>query len=690
MIITRLTIKRLRAIREEKVIDFSPGLNIIKGSDNEAGKSTLRLAIVKALFQDPTAARKEIHALTSWGVDEPWEVSLEFDSGGDHYRLTKSLKERSGELEATGSREFVARNKHTIAEKITETTGCPSEVFFESTACIGQEELIRLVPGGATDEEKQSALGTISKRLQAKLSGGEEIDILALISRLHDKTHSRSAQGPYQRLQEVTERIVELRGRLLDLEEKNSDILEKRRTLCRVRDTLAGINRDLAARQESLGKDRRIAELEKDLARDRAQHQLFREASALKERLDSLDSELAPFALFTEDRTAQLEDSVARSGALTARAAELERNAADIHAQRPAFWLLPAGAALGVGGLAGALANPYALVGAFVGYLAAGYWFVSYRVWKKQADAARQKLPPVVAQLEHTGGQVRDLLAELGCRDFAEFRARVAHHRTKMVARRDAASRLDALVRGQEWPGFAADNAGLDSRMSAGSRELEALAPFRLEPAARRRLEDEIAGLLARKAELDQEPGALEKFLEYATADKDDFIDLEEELSRLEQERELWERRRRVFDLTREMIEEAHRRTFSRAADLLETEVGRYIAAITDARYSQVKIDESDLSFRTFSPEKNDWVDVRQLSRGTQDQFYICARLALVSLITDGKRPPILLDDPFVNFHAMRLRRMIALLQTIARDNQVLLFTCCDAYDYVGQVISLD
>jgi len=108
MIIKRVTAKRFRALKQEKTIDFSPGLNIIKGRDNEAGKSSLRIAITKALFQDPATMRKDIQALTSWGTDEPWEVTLEFDAHADSYRITKSFKDKTCELAATGAHQFVA------------------------------------------------------------------------------------------------------------------------------------------------------------------------------------------------------------------------------------------------------------------------------------------------------------------------------------------------------------------------------------------------------------------------------------------------------------------------------------------------------------------------------------------------------------------------------------------------------
>jgi len=157
VILKRITVKRLKAIRQDKTIDFSPELNIIKGSDNEAGKSSLRVAITKALFQDPTTSQKEILGLTSWGTDEPWEVALEFDSDSESYRISKSLKDGSCELTRSGAGERSITNKKTIAASIAEITGCPSETFFESTACIGQDELIRLIPLSTTKSEEKKA-----------------------------------------------------------------------------------------------------------------------------------------------------------------------------------------------------------------------------------------------------------------------------------------------------------------------------------------------------------------------------------------------------------------------------------------------------------------------------------------------------------------------------------------------------
>jgi len=52
--------------------------------------------------------------------------------------------------------------------------------------------------------------------------------------------------------------------------------------------------------------------------------------------------------------------------------------------------------------------------------------------------------------------------------------------------------------------------------------------------------------------------------------------------------------------------------------------------------------------------------------------------------------PPLLLDDPFVNFHPTRLQKMMILLKELAKENQILLFTLNDAYDDFGNVILLN
>jgi len=69
------------------------------------------------------------------------------------------------------------------------------------------------------------------------------------------------------------------------------------------------------------------------------------------------------------------------------------------------------------------------------------------------------------------------------------------------------------------------------------------------------------------------------------------------------------------------------------------------------------------------------------LSRGTVDQLYLAARLALLDLLYRDAKPPLLLDDPFVKFDPDRREQAIALCKEIAQNHQVLFFTCHDGYN---------
>ncbi len=285
---------------------------------------------------------------------------------------------------------------------------------------------------------------------------------------------------------------------------------------------------------------------------------------------------------------------------------------------------------------------------------------------------------------------MKDLLSSFGCGDYAEYEKRSMEYKGITDKRKEVSDKLSGLVGNKDWATFEGENQDLDIQVNAKQKVLEQLLPFKMAPLELQVLVDEVEEKGKQQELLEAKRRGLDEFFQYVDVDTDQLASTGEELTRLQQEKEFWERKQTVFEATYQVLEEAHRQTLSKAANLLEGELGKYMSTVTDGRYTQVKIDENDLSIWAFSPEKGDRVNVLELSRATQDQFYICARFALVELITEGKRPPLLLDDPFVNFHPKRLNKMIQLLQELAKENQILLFTCSDAYDAYSNVIILE
>ncbi len=692
MILKRITVKRLKALKQDKTIDFSPGLNIVKGGDNEAGKSSLRIAITKALFQDPTTSREDIRALTSWGTDDPWEVILEFQTDSESYRIIKSLRDGSCELACINSSERPTTNKNAIAASIAEITGCPSEIFFESTACIGQDELIRIIPRGATDAEGRKAFGTITQRLQTTISGAEEVDVPNIITKLYGKTHHKNAKGPYSHLLRITEVMGSLQGEKSAQEEKVNRVMENRRELGRVRKELGEISENLPPKQQVVEKNSRILELQKEIERDKTQYSSLKRAQGYKSELDGLDEELKQFARFTGagEKIEQMDNAKMELEGLERQRVGLQEDMKILRGQRPALLMLLSGSVLMVAGLIGLIASKYLGIASAVGFLLSLYWLISQMAWKRQTKSIRGRAAQLEKDAQSNDETINELLNSFGFRDYDEYQRQLREYEKKMEKRRGIGDKLDGIVGDKGWDNFEEENADLDIQVNAKQKELQQLLPFKMDALKLQELEREVSELQEKRKSLEGRRSGLDEFFQYIDVDTDQLMGIEERLEWLKQEEKFWGRKQKVFEMTREVLDEAHKQTLSKAANVLENELGRYISTITNERYTQVKIDEANLSIQTFSPEKEDWVDVLELSRATQDQFYICARFALIKLVTEGKAPPLLLDDPFVNFHRKRLDRMILLLQELAKENQILLFTCSDAYDNCGNVISLE
>ena len=117
------------------------------------------------------------------------------------------------------------------------------------------------------------------------------------------------------------------------------------------------------------------------------------------------------------------------------------------------------------------------------------------------------------------------------------------------------------------------------------------------------------------------------------------------------------------------------------ATRYLETKMVADIARVTEGRYRRVQVDDKTLDIRLHAPERGDWVDVTSLSQGTLDLVYLVARIGLVRLVTGDRRPPLILDDPFVTLDDARASRALELLRDVARDFQVIYLTTSDRYD---------
>ena len=123
------------------------------------------------------------------------------------------------------------------------------------------------------------------------------------------------------------------------------------------------------------------------------------------------------------------------------------------------------------------------------------------------------------------------------------------------------------------------------------------------------------------------------------------------------------------------------------ATRYLEANMVRNVAAVTGGRYRRVRVDDKTLDIDVFAPELGDWVPVNSLSQGTLDLVYLAARLGLVRLVTGDRRPPLVLDDPFVTLDDGRASRALELLKRVGSDFQIIYLTTSDRYDRAADAV---
>jgi DNA repair exonuclease SbcCD ATPase subunit len=111
------------------------------------------------------------------------------------------------------------------------------------------------------------------------------------------------------------------------------------------------------------------------------------------------------------------------------------------------------------------------------------------------------------------------------------------------------------------------------------------------------------------------------------------------------------------------------------------------VARVTGDRDRRVRVGDTSPGTAVFAPERDDWVSVTELSQGTLDTIYLAARLGLVRLVTGDRRPPLVLDDPFVTLDDARAPRALELLREVANDFQVIYLTTSDRYDSLADVV---
>lgn len=149
-------------------------------------------------------------------------------------------------------------------------------------------------------------------------------------------------------------------------------------------------------------------------------------------------------------------------------------------------------------------------------------------------------------------------------------------------------------------------------------------------------------------------------------------IELQEQLE--QQERDAT--RYQTVSLAYEYMQRAKEQLAARYMEPIQKSLIKYVQILTEECEENMVV---DANIEVKVHEQGELRDVRSFSAGYQDLIGICMRLALVDAMYEKEKPFLILDDPFVNLDGIKIEGGISLLQSVAKEYQIIYFTCHDS-----------
>ncbi|MDD6351631.1 MAG: AAA family ATPase [Lachnospiraceae bacterium] len=257
--------------------------------------------------------------------------------------------------------------------------------------------------------------------------------------------------------------------------------------------------------------------------------------------------------------------------------------------------------------------------------------------------------------------------------------AEIRRHRERYVFLTEQTEKLSKEIRDmkEQFPSMGEDPAENsspeDKNGQTGQKNLQS-APL-----------SSVEEMQEKQAAMDQEIAELNRFiqkdLEKVNEASEVLVNHEDEKDRLaddlEEEKRLGERLT-VISRTKGYLEAARKRFLSRYMEPLQDGMQTYLREMFPEDEIRVSEDEFelDMDLSIHFRHRGQTRSSAYLSSGYRDLTALAARLALVDTLYQKEQPILILDDPFTNLDADKVRAGLELLKKLGDKRQILYFTC--------------
>ena len=704
MRLERVTIEGFGPLAGFEALMEPKRLNLFIGP-NESGKSSFASAIVSALFGCTTVEQEE--------RTKPWsgarhKVAVTFSAASGRFRVTREfgthqvqvdrLQGNSDEVDSTVFR-GVANPRGRSAEQLQYEEVLRGWFGFTEARLFRESSFVH-----------ENALETqVSPELRHLVSGAVEADYqqiedalmerLDLLTREHPydprarKRANRSIENRIERIRLLRERRDRSESVLTELKSRQDEreALEKRFSMTRnelndKEKLLTALEMWLKLREEQRRHLKRAPEIGTELVT----------ARRARNQTQEIDKRIQEALGYLANAPEEAESDLMRVGMLRGqrarnqKAVEEERRKIKSPPKRsplPTIVLAVVLAAVAGGGawfafqdyvMAGGAAVAGLVAGLALGAILTGRSGRSPAMSESHARVLEENIRTLSEEIDAIEIKVNPYLAgrtvEVVTEDLKRYK--------KMVQeRREAAAVIHSLPTPERLEAESKEIdeavASLRSKEKLLLQQSPFLAPLKSDPVkaaeAAERLKRE-AGVVRTRMQTEQE--ALDGFLRRAgglDGDAENLESLDESIVSEEDALAREERQRDALLMALEVLRDSvityQQEHVHRLAHEAEGTLGR----LTDGRYTKVRLDSD---FRpTLSTGDRDGIPLEALSRGARDAFYLALRASLAKELAAREPLPLILDDPIAHFDEERRGVLLAMLEELACENQVILLT---------------
>ena len=174
--------------------------------------------------------------------------------------------------------------------------------------------------------------------------------------------------------------------------------------------------------------------------------------------------------------------------------------------------------------------------------------------------------------------------------------------------------------------------------------------------------------------EMQNRQAELKSHISRLATDADRLPEVEATVRTLEEELTLARANSTTIANTAQFLEEAKSGLSTRYLADMQTSFSNLLQTLMDKNAPESVM---DTSFKVKLREGGKTQHPESLSQGWRDATQFCVRLSLAeALYADGEKPPIILDDPFVNLDERRLEAAKRLLVALSQKYQILYLVC--------------